>query len=1423
MLATKFDRLSGKSKLQYDERLRLKTRMKNKSMGTAPTQALEDKGPGTLDHLPVHQLELLQLVSLAFLPITRAHLLQALETAGCMDAQGLPYTLASLNAMVDTLVGTGNLVVQGSKISIPNPKGETVARLLQPGERRDALTGAIRTTFKLADYRYGYFVRQYSEGIRDLRLALYSGNLENFMPLAQTLQRYFATEWRTKNPYLFIFDDPFEPEQFDTLPSEIGLTVAATLVALRVSRLESCQAPLAWLREKAKTARDEQRAWFATVLCEPMIARGLLDDAVALARGKNNRTANAIAALSAVLRGHLQEALEMYAQVIEDAKKPLDLRKAGLAGFGGAGYVIALIASRDPKNLEKASQHIAAVMKAGSSLISIYAVLGHVARATQTVQGLSYDDSFGVAPDPEKDPLGTLFRALACWWVDGAGDRIDQEQLRELAARSEAQGYRWVAAEALELLGRMDFPASAERAEKLHFQMGTQTLADSIRRQPMWERALAALDRIGNDFSNSNPTPRNTRLVWLVSTEADTGRYLLEVREQKRTGRNPWTAGRAIAISRLMSAQHDLEGLTEQDRQVISACRLARTDRKGSDKRIDCPEALLALVGHPLVFWTHELQRPLSVAHGQPVISVTRERNQLRLEVHPSPDEGERIVIHRDSRHRISVTEFNLEQERVLQVLGTEGMILPLAAEERVKELLSNLSLRFATRSEIGNGNVEIKEASAQIYALLSPAPTGLQLELVVQPEGDGGLSWTPGDLPEYVPVQDSSGETLSSLKRHLKQERLAADEIFQHCRPWLTVSEGQFHGVSLNPAAACELLETLKALGDQVRLRWPQGETLKIRGRAEADQLSLQVTSKGEWFDVTGQVEVDKDTLVELKTLLETANTPNTRFVALRDGQYLALSQQLLKRVRDLGSLSEQTASSLKIHSLAAEQLNAVMNEELHSNHGLKTILEKRENLSSWVPDVPTTLKAELRDYQKVGFEWLVRHAHSGAGACLADDMGLGKTLQTLTLLLHRAELGPSLVVAPTSVCGNWELETARFAPSLKTRWLGTSGKDRSFSNAGPGDLIIMSYTLFQQEAKNLGSVEWSTVVLDEAQAIKNAGTKRSQAAMKLNAQFRLITTGTPIENHLGELWNLFRFINPGLLGSLDSFTERFAIPIERHNDHEARERLHRLIQPFVLRRTKSQVLSELPPRTEVTLTLDLSSDERAMYEAVRQEALQSVALEEGEVQPNRIKVLAGIMKLRRACCHGSLVLPEREFTSAKVLALMEILDELHESGHRALIFSQFVGFLEIMRAELDRLGRSYQYLDGSTTASERIRRVSAFQEGEGELFLISLKAGGSGLNLTGADYVIHMDPWWNPAVEDQASDRAHRIGQTRPVTVYRLITRDTIEEKIVALHERKRHLADSLLEGTGEASSISTDELIGLLQEAQHPAASV
>ena len=327
----------------------------------------------------------------------------------------------------------------------------------------------------------------------------------------------------------------------------------------------------------------------------------------------------------------------------------------------------------------------------------------------------------------------------------------------------------------------------------------------------------------------------------------------------------------------------------------------------------------------------------------------------------------------------------------------------------------------------------------------------------------------------------------------------------------------------------------------------------------------------------------------------------------------------------------------------------------------------------------------------------------------------------------------------------------------------------------------------------------------------IKNAATKRSQAAMALQADFKMIASGTPVENHLGELWNLFRFINPGLLGSKERFTERFSHPIERGNQ-VARDQLKRLIQPFILRRTKAQVLTELPSRTEITLQVELSDEERHLYEALRQEALDKLANMPPEGKA--MQVLAEITKLRRFCCNPQLVLKHARVAGSKLAVLADVVEELLDNQHKALIFSQFVDHLAIVRAWLDEKGIAYHYLDGSTPAAERKKRVDAFQAGGSDLFLISLKAGGTGLNLTAADFVIHLDPWWNPAVEDQASDRAHRMGQTRPVTIYRLVAQNTIEDQIIALHAKKRDLADSLLEGGDASGKLDTAALLQLLK---------
>jgi SNF2 family DNA or RNA helicase len=398
-----------------------------------------------------------------------------------------------------------------------------------------------------------------------------------------------------------------------------------------------------------------------------------------------------------------------------------------------------------------------------------------------------------------------------------------------------------------------------------------------------------------------------------------------------------------------------------------------------------------------------------------------------------------------------------------------------------------------------------------------------------------------------------------------------------------------------------------------------------------------------------------------------------------------------------------------------------------------------------------------------------------------------------------------------------NWLSEAQKFTPTLNPIQFGTGDRQQLLDNLQPFDLLVCSYGLLQQDdlADRLAQVQWQTIVLDEAQSIKNSATKRSKAAMKLQGGFKLITTGTPIENHLGELWNLFRFINPGLLGSQDQFSERFANAIERQQDTATRNRLKQLIQPFILRRTKNQVLAELPARTEITLQVQLSTEEMAFYEALRRQAVARLSETNVEAGAKHLQVLAEIMRLRRACCNTRLVNAETPLPSAKLEAFGEILEDLLGNQHKALVFSQFVDHLTILREYLESQQVTYQYLDGRTPAKDRKKRVDAFQAGEGDVFLISLKAGGTGLNLTAADYVIHMDPWWNPAVEDQASDRAHRIGQQRPVTIYRLVAKDTIEEKIVDLHRQKRDLADSLLEGADLSGKVSTEDLLKLISE--------
>jgi SNF2 family DNA or RNA helicase len=598
--------------------------------------------------------------------------------------------------------------------------------------------------------------------------------------------------------------------------------------------------------------------------------------------------------------------------------------------------------------------------------------------------------------------------------------------------------------------------------------------------------------------------------------------------------------------------------------------------------------------------------------------------------------------------------------------------------------------------------------------------------------------------------------------------------------------------------------------------VEWPQGERFTLAGNVDFSNLTLSGRGIGQWFELEGEVSIGEDQVITIGELLHRLRESHGRFVQLTEGQFVALSERLRSQLAALESVVQSDKEGDRVPSIAVDILSGfeAAGVKVKKDKELKALEKRIEAADRAEYPVPEGIRADLRDYQVTGYQWMARLSAWGAGACLADDMGLGKTLQTITLLLARSAEGASLVVTPTSVSLNWVSELQRFAPTLNPVVINDQKGERSqlIAEAKPFDVVLTTYGVLGNEVEALAAREWNVIVLDEAHTIKNKETKMSKAAMQLHGAARILLTGTPLQNNLGELWNLFQFANPGLLGDFNAFTAKFLSPIERQDDKERRRQLKQILRPFILRRTKTEVLDELPEKTEITLRVELSEPERALYESLRREAIENLA--EGG-QGNAIQALAEIMKLRQAACHPSLINPELTIPSSKTAAFCDLVDELMRNRHRALVFSQFTSHLALIRRALDERKVEYLYLDGSTPTRERNKLVKAFQEGSTPLFLISLKAGGLGLNLTAADYVIHMDPWWNPAIEDQASDRAYRMGQTRPVTVYRLIAAGTIEEKIIRLHQTKKSLADSLLEGSNKIEKISAAEILKLLRE--------
>lgn len=578
------------------------------------------------------------------------------------------------------------------------------------------------------------------------------------------------------------------------------------------------------------------------------------------------------------------------------------------------------------------------------------------------------------------------------------------------------------------------------------------------------------------------------------------------------------------------------------------------------------------------------------------------------------------------------------------------------------------------------------------------------------------------------------------------------------------------------------------------------------------------KVTSGMDWLNVklsyeSEGVAVDRD---ELRRCL----SQGKKYVRLSDGSFAAFDPDAVRAMLDREV--ELLTAAGKSGRLPLAQAGRV--QELLQHAVGASVSGTARELFQKLGDIeeiestkkPRALKATLRPYQEAGLSWLKFIHDIGSGGVLADDMGLGKTIQTIAVLLavkQEEKHVRALIVAPTSVVTNWERELARFAPSLSVAlWHGSDRKDQ-IDLVKEAEVVITSYALLRRDEEFLAKLDLTYAILDEAQHIKNPMSATAAAAKRLRAKRRLALTGTPIENRLSEIWSIFDYVSPGLLGPLDRFEARFSRPIEA-GDYKVAQRLRATIHPFILRRTKQEVAKDLPEKIETDQICDLTGDQRAMYLQVAREVRAQVL---GEVEKNglaksQLQILAGLTKLRQAACDPRLLGLPREFTdedSGKLVALRELISNAIEGGHKVLVFSQFVMMLKIIERAMKEDDVTYEYLDGST--KDRADRVDRFQNDPSvPVFLISLKAGGTGLNLTAADTVIHFDPWWNPAVEQQATDRAHRIGQTKVVTAYRLVAAGTIEEKILQLKAKKRELVASVLsEDAGGAKKLTKSDL--------------
>ncbi|MCM8538108.1 MAG: DEAD/DEAH box helicase [Lentisphaeraceae bacterium] len=896
------------------------------------------------------------------------------------------------------------------------------------------------------------------------------------------------------------------------------------------------------------------------------------------------------------------------------------------------------------------------------------------------------------------------------------------------------------------------------------------------------------------------------KLIWLVRLDPGDGFQdsWCEIEPALADVKTKNKLGKPVFVSWDDLLRNSEVELSRQDRKVLSLLRETGEDEKINFK-LDEKRALYELSLAENVFLMDEPTQKVLLRQKNAEIDVLPEKNKYKISWKYPENQGG-FLIKETGDFSYDVCWLSSLNNQIKEKIG-KGILAPLD-KESFKDFCDSLDENIIVRgSDIFESKDEEREEQ-KLVCRFNPSGEEYRLEVLVK--SSWGLYDFPGKGKSQL-IQKIQGKT------HVwERDRALEKKLFVQLQESIDLEDDFGLGNEVEIHDRQHLLEILDRVQEFpfVTIEWPK--ELKVTAhKYSTGILSVKASEHKNWFHIEGKMAFG-DKVIELSKLLNKLKK-SSRFIEVSDNQYLLLTEELRTQLEDLSQLVDQRDEQLLLHCSLAEQFNAKLNGvpvDLEEDILFKDAITRALHSKKIKVEKPSNLLADLRPYQKVGFEWMSKMLAQDIGVCLADDMGLGKTVQTLSVICEQAKTGPVLVVAPTSLCVNWCEEGQKFTEGLT--FVNYSGNDRQdkLKLVQENHVFIVSYSTLTQDSEYLSEFIWSCMVLDEAQMIKNTNTLRSKSIRLIQSRAKIALSGTPLENHVGELWNILDIVNPGLLGNRSSFQKNFALPIEK-GDEDAIKKLKSRIKPFVLRRLRRQVLDDLPESQESTIYIELSDDERNLYDAHRHSALKQLKKYRNKNQPKKkIEILAEITRLRIAAANPQ-ISPQFPANSAKSNALLEKLQSLKENDHKTLIFSQFVGHLDVIQNLLESSNISFSRLDGSMNQAKRQKAIESFSNGHASCMLISLKAGGVGLNLTEADHVIHMDPWWNPAVEDQAAARAVRIGQKNKVNIIRFISKGTIEEDILKLHDSKRSMADNLLKGTNQASKMSIEELLSLIDK--------